>query len=47
VSGLSPADLQRRSRCAGWAIGDVLVHLLGDAERALMACATSAAAADG
>lgn len=42
LAGISPADLQRRSRCAGWTVGDVLVHLLGDAERALVACATPA-----
>lgn len=33
-------DLRRPSRCAGWSVADVVVHLLGDAQRALVACAT-------
>jgi len=42
VSDLSEADLMRRSRCAGWAVADVLYHQLLDARRALRAFATPA-----
>lgn len=42
VSGLSEADLMRRSRCTGWAVADVLYHELLDARRALRAFATPA-----
>lgn len=35
VSGLDPADMLRPSRCAGWAVCDVLYHQLLDARRAL------------
>lgn len=33
-------ELARPSRCAGWSVADVVVHLLGDAQRTLVACAT-------
>src|SRR5215470_5128927 len=35
TSGLSEADLMRPTRCAGWAVADVLYHQLLDARRAL------------
>lgn len=35
ADALSDDDLMRPSRCAGWAVGDVLFHLLLDARRAL------------
>jgi hypothetical protein len=35
ADGLSDADLMLPSRCAGWALGDVLYHQLLDARRAL------------
>jgi len=41
---LSDADLMLPSRCAGWAVGDVLYHQLLDARRALR---TFASPADG
>jgi uncharacterized protein (TIGR03083 family) len=43
VSGLSEAELMRPSRCAGWAVADVLYHQLLDARRALRAFATPSA----
>jgi Mycothiol maleylpyruvate isomerase N-terminal domain len=42
ADGLSDAELMLPSRCAGWAIGDVLYHQLLDARRALRAFATPA-----
>ncbi|MEV0285376.1 MULTISPECIES: maleylpyruvate isomerase N-terminal domain-containing protein [unclassified Kribbella] len=44
VQGLSDADFARRTRCEGMPVGPLLVHLLYDAERALMAFASPAAA---
>ena len=35
AAGLSEADLMRPTRCAGWAVADVLYHQLLDARRAL------------
>lgn len=35
IQKLDEAALMRPSRCAGWAVGDVLYHLLLDARRAL------------
>src|SRR5712691_6490969 len=35
TGGLGEADLMRPSRCAGWAVADVLYHELLDARRAL------------
>jgi len=43
VSGLGEADLMRPSRCAGWAVADVLYHQLLDARRALRTFATPSA----
>ncbi len=43
ADGLGDADLMLPSRCAGWAVGDVLYHQLLDARRALRAFATPAA----
>jgi Mycothiol maleylpyruvate isomerase N-terminal domain len=42
ADGLSDADLMLPSRCAGWAIGDVLYHQLLDARRGLRAFASPA-----
>ena len=36
VQGLSDADFDRPTRCEGMPVGPLLVHLLYDAERALM-----------
>ena len=41
--GLGDADLMRPSRCAGWAVGDVLYHQLLDARRALRTFASPSA----
>jgi Mycothiol maleylpyruvate isomerase N-terminal domain len=43
ATGLSDDELMRASRCRGWAVADVLFHLLCDAQRALVALATPAA----
>jgi hypothetical protein len=43
VSALSEADLMRPTRCAGWAVADVLYHELLDARRALRTFATPSA----
>jgi len=43
VGGLGEADLMLPSRCAGWAVADVLYHELLDARRALRTFATPAA----
>jgi uncharacterized protein (TIGR03083 family) len=42
VEGLSEADFLAPTLCAGWAVADVLYHLLGDARRGLVALATPA-----
>ncbi|GAA1556704.1 maleylpyruvate isomerase N-terminal domain-containing protein [Kribbella sancticallisti] len=44
VQGLSDADYDRPTRCEGLAVGPLLVHLLYDAERALMGFATPSGA---
>jgi uncharacterized protein (TIGR03083 family) len=43
VSGLGEADMMRPTRCAGWAVTDVLYHELLDARRALRTFATPSA----
>ncbi len=43
ADGLGDAQLMLPSRCAGWAVGDVLYHQLLDARRALRAFASPAA----
>jgi hypothetical protein len=43
ADGLSDAGLMRPSRCAGWAVGDVLYHQLLDARRALRTFASPSA----
>ena len=43
VSGFGEAELMRPSRCAGWAVADVLCHQLLDARRALRTFATPSA----
>ena len=43
ADGLSDAELMRSSRCAGWALGDVLYHQLLDARRALRTFASPSA----
>jgi uncharacterized protein (TIGR03083 family) len=43
ADGLGDADLMRPSRCAGWALGDVLYHQLLDARRALRTFASPSA----
>ncbi len=40
VTGLSDLDLIRPTRCTGWAVIDVLYHVLLDGQRALIALAT-------
>jgi Mycothiol maleylpyruvate isomerase N-terminal domain len=42
AGGLGEADLMRPSRCAGWAVADVLYHELLDARRALRTFASPA-----
>ncbi|HET9969138.1 MAG TPA: maleylpyruvate isomerase N-terminal domain-containing protein, partial [Streptosporangiaceae bacterium] len=44
VSKLGEEDLARPSRCLGWSRGDLLFHMLLDAQRALVTFATPAAA---
>ncbi len=44
VQGLSTADFGRETRCAGMPVGPLLVHLLYDAQRALIAFASPATA---
>jgi uncharacterized protein (TIGR03083 family) len=43
ADGLSETDLMLPSRCAGWAVGDVLYHQLLDARRALRTFASPSA----
>lgn len=40
---LSEEDSWRPTRCPGWTVRDLLLHLLGDAQRGLVALATPAA----
>ncbi|SCE87220.1 TIGR03083 family protein [Micromonospora coriariae] len=42
VDGRDDGDLQRSTRCRGWLVADVLFHVLGDAQRALVALASPA-----
>jgi uncharacterized protein (TIGR03083 family) len=42
VQGLRDADFERETRCPGMPVGPLLVHLLYDAERALIAFASPA-----
>ena len=42
-ASLEEEDSWRPTRCTGWVVRDVLVHLLGDAQRTLVALATPAA----
>ncbi|QNE20897.1 maleylpyruvate isomerase family protein [Kribbella qitaiheensis] len=44
VQGLTDEDFGRATRCEGMAVGPLLVHLLYDAERALIAFATPSTA---
>ena len=44
VSKLDEEQLARPSRCLGWSRGDLLFHMLLDAQRALVTFATPAAA---
>jgi hypothetical protein len=43
AASLDEQDSWRPTRCAGWVVRDLLLHLLGDAQRALVALATRAA----
>lgn len=45
LGGLDEVTMGRASRCTGWTVVDVLAHLLGDAQRALMAAASPVDAA--
>ncbi|MEA2460375.1 MAG: hypothetical protein QOH90_552, partial [Actinomycetota bacterium] len=40
VSSLSDADMLRATRCETWSVADLLFHMLGDADRALIAFAS-------
>lgn len=42
VTPLSAHDLLRPTRCHGWLVADLLFHVVGDAQRALVALATPA-----
>ncbi|MFC9693750.1 maleylpyruvate isomerase N-terminal domain-containing protein [Kribbella sp. NPDC056951] len=44
VQGLSTADFARETRCSGMPVGPLLVHVLYDAQRALIAFASPAVA---
>lgn len=44
VQGLSDADFERETRCPGMPVGALLVHVLYDAQRALIAFASPAVA---
>src|SRR5262249_56784679 len=44
TTGLGEADLMRPTRCAGWAVADVLYHQLLDARRALRTFASPSGA---
>src|SRR5690348_10702098 len=43
ASSLDEEDSWLPTRCLGWTVRDLLVHLLGDVQRALVALATPAA----
>lgn len=43
AASIDEQDAWRHTRCAGWVVRDLLFHLLGDAQRALVALATPAA----
>ena len=43
VAGLDDAELQRPTRCRGWLVADLLLHVVCDAQRALVALASPAA----
>lgn len=45
ILGLDEADSWARTRCRGWVVRDLVLHLLGDAQRALVALATPGDAA--
>ncbi|MFD6681207.1 maleylpyruvate isomerase N-terminal domain-containing protein [Micromonospora parva] len=40
VGRLDDAGLQRATRCQGWLVADLLLHVLGDAQRALVTLAS-------
>ncbi|MGW0213383.1 maleylpyruvate isomerase N-terminal domain-containing protein [Micromonospora chokoriensis] len=40
VDALDDSGLQRATRCHGWLVADLLLHVLGDAQRALVALAS-------
>ncbi|RKN46302.1 maleylpyruvate isomerase N-terminal domain-containing protein [Micromonospora endolithica] len=40
VADLDDSDLQRPTRCHGWLVADLLLHVVGDAQRALVALAS-------
>ncbi|MEV4761343.1 maleylpyruvate isomerase N-terminal domain-containing protein [Micromonospora chokoriensis] len=40
VDALDDTGLQRTTRCHGWLVADLLLHVLGDAQRALVALAS-------
>ncbi|MGW5560519.1 maleylpyruvate isomerase N-terminal domain-containing protein [Micromonospora sp. NPDC003944] len=42
VDRLDDAGLQHATRCRGWLVADLLLHLLGDAQRALVTLASPA-----
>ncbi|KWV34485.1 maleylpyruvate isomerase N-terminal domain-containing protein [Micromonospora rifamycinica] len=42
VAGLDDDALQQPTRCRGWLVADLLFHLLGDAQRALVTLASPA-----
>ncbi|MEV1155298.1 maleylpyruvate isomerase N-terminal domain-containing protein [Micromonospora chokoriensis] len=42
VDALDDTGLQRTTRCHGWLVADLLLHVLGDAQRALVALASPA-----
>ncbi|WBB78351.1 maleylpyruvate isomerase N-terminal domain-containing protein [Micromonospora sp. WMMD882] len=42
VADLDDGDLRRPTRCRGWLVADLLLHVLGDAQRALVTLASPA-----
>ena len=45
LGGLEEVDFARPTRCKGWAVADVVLHLLLDAQRALIVLASPVPAA--
>ena len=42
IVSIDEAQSWKSTRCMGWVVGDLILHLLGDAQRGLVALATPA-----